>query len=75
MTLETTRNIGLDILKCFCIPFIILLHTGVLKYSFSINLEPISRFAVPCFFIFIITGFFYNDIVKRGKEKKQIKKM
>lgn len=55
MTLETTRNIGLDILKCFCIPFIILLHTGVLKYSFSINLEPISRFAVPCFFI--ITGF------------------
>ena len=73
MTLETTRNIGLDILKCFCIPFIILLHTGVLKYSFSINLEPISRFAVPCFFI--ITGFFYNDIVKRGKEKKQIKKI
>ena len=73
MTIENNRKNGLDILKCFCIPFIILLHTGALKNSFPINIEPICRFAVPCFFM--ITGFFYNSVVKRGKELKQIKKV
>lgn len=70
---EKSRNKGLDILKIFCILFIILLHTQALKESFSINLVPICRFAVPCFFM--ITGFFYDDVVKRGNEVKQIKKI
>ena len=66
------RNKGLDILKFFCISLIILLHTQALKESFPISIVPICRFAVPIFFM--ITGFFYDDVVKRGKEVKQIKK-
>ena len=72
MTSERSRNKGLDILKLFCILFIILLHTQALKESFTINVVPICRFVVPCFFM--ITGFFYDDVVKRGNEVKQIKK-
>ena len=72
LTSERSRNKGLDILKLFCILFIILLHTQALKESFTINVVPICRFVVPCFFM--ITGFFYDDVVKRGNEVKQIKK-
>ena len=70
---EKGRNNGLDILKSLCIFLIILLHTEALKESFPINVEPICRFAVPCFFM--ITGFFYSDIVNRRKELKQIIKV
>ena len=55
------RILGLDVLKVFCISFIVLLHTGVLRDCFSINLDPICRFAVPCFFM--VTGFFYHSSV------------
>lgn len=67
------RIIGLDFLKAFCIPFIVFLHTGVLRDCFSINLDPICRFAVPCFFM--ITGFFYHSVVKNKRDVLQIKKV
>ena len=67
------RIYGLDILKVFCISFIILLHTGVLKHCLSINLDPICRFAVPCFFM--ITGFFYHSTVNAKRDVSQIKKV
>ena len=67
------RIYGLDILKAFCITFIILLHTGALKSCFSIDLDPICRFAVPCFFM--ITGFFYHSSVNAKRDVSQIKKV
>ena len=67
------RIYGLDILKVFCISFIILLHTGALKNCLSINLDPICRFAVPCFFM--ITGFFYHSTVNAKRDVSQIKKV
>ena len=67
------RILGLDILKAFCIPFIVFCHTGVLRNVFSFNLDPICRFAVPCFFM--ITGFFYNSSVKNKRDVLQIKKV
>ena len=67
------RIYGLDILKVFCITFIILLHTGALKSCLSINLDPICRFAVPCFFM--ITGFFYHSTVNAKRDVSQIKKV
>ena len=73
MKKDNSRIIGLDVLKCLCIAFVVFLHTGMLKESFQTNLEPIGRFAVPCFFM--ITGFFYNTTVRNGKELKQIKKI
>ena len=67
------RILGLDVLKVFCISFIVLLHTGVLRDCFSINLDPICRFAVPCFFM--VTGFFYHSSVNNKREVLQIKKV
>ena len=67
------RIYGLDILKAFCITFIILLHTGALNNCLSINLDPLCRFAVPCFFM--ITGFFYHSSVNAKRDVSQIKKV
>lgn len=73
MNRKSNRIIGLDILKVFCIFFVILLHTEILKSVFDINLEPLCRFAVPCFFL--ITGFFYHTTLEQNKELQQIKKV
>ena len=67
------RNNGLDILKFICIVLEILAHTGALKNSFPVNLEPLCRFVVPIFFM--ITGFYYDQTEKRGRVMGQIKKV
>lgn len=67
------RNSGIDVLKIFCILFVIVLHTELLNPIFGINFEPLCRFATPMFFV--ITGYFYNSTVKRRGELYQIKKV
>lgn len=73
MIKKSQRVIGIDILRVFCVFFVICLHTEILNSVFGINFEPVSRFAVPCFFM--ISGFFYRTTVKRKKEFAQIKKV
>lgn len=73
MSEQKQRVLGLDILRLFCIFFIVCLHTEILNTVFGINFEPICRFAVPCFFM--ITGFFYKNTVEQKKEVAQIKKV
>ena len=73
MSEHRKRIYGLDILKTFSIQFVILYHAGVLSSCLGLNLEPLSRFVVPCFFM--ITGFFFCSTVNRGKEYVQIRKI
>ena len=65
------RMIGLDVLKCFCAFFVVVIHApfhGRLGAYFT----SLMRIAVPVFFM--ITGFFYQDVVARRAEKRQILK-
>ena len=75
MIMEKTlgRNSGIDVLKTFCILFVVILHTELLAPVFGGNLESLCRFATPVFFI--ITGYFYSSTVKRGKAVSHIKRV
>ena len=63
------RIYGFDILKCICAFLVICIHAH-LPENINIYVEPLTRTAVPIFFM--ITGFFYNDTVKKNKTNKQI---
>lgn len=62
----------LDILKCLCAFGVICIHEGFPGET-GLNLKIFFRFAVPVFFM--ITGFFYKDLIMAGKQNKQIWKI
>lgn len=62
----------LDILKCICAFGVISIHRGF-PGDAGMYLKIFFRFAVPVFFM--ITGFFYSDTIRKGKQKKQILKI
>lgn len=68
----TIRNNGLDILKCMCAFMIVCIHSPF-PGEFGKYIVGVSRIAVPIFFM--ITGFYYKEIVKKNKEESQIKKI
>lgn len=66
------RQDAFDILKAVCAFLIVCIHIpfpGAAGAYFT----ALTRIAVPIFFM--ITGYFYSDVVRRGKEKKQLKKI
>lgn len=66
------RADNIDILKAICAFLIVCIHVafpGTLGAYFT----TLTRIAVPIFFM--ITGYFYADVVKRGGENSQIKKL
>lgn len=64
------RSMGLDILKYFCALMVICIH---IEYSGKSMLEPLTRFAVPVFFM--VTGYFCDTVYQRCKVCAQIKKI
>ena len=69
---EQSRADNIDILKAACAFFIVCIHIlfpGLTGEYFM----ALTRVAVPIFFM--ITGFFYSDIIERHKGKQQIKKI
>ena len=69
---EQSRADNIDILKAVCAFLIVCIHVpfpGTLGAYFT----TLTRTAVPIFFM--ITGYFYSDVVKRGGENSQIKKL
>ena len=66
------RRYQLDALKAICAFFVVCLHApfpGVVGEYINV----LSRMAVPIYFI--ITGYFYSDIQKRGRQEQQIRKI
>lgn len=60
------RQDAFDILKAVCAFLIVCIHIpfpGAAGAYFT----ALTRIAVPIFFM--ITGYFYSDVVRRGKEK------
>ena len=66
------RYTQIDILKAVCAFMVVCIHIQF-PGKFGACFKDISRIAVPIFFI--ITGFFYFDIVKKNSQLKQIKKI
>ena len=66
------RNIGIDILRFIAAFGVICIHQPF-EGEFGQYFKALSRFSVPIFFM--ITGYFYNQTVKNGKENKQIVKI
>ncbi|MCQ2472490.1 MAG: acyltransferase [Clostridia bacterium] len=66
------RYEGLDILKTICAFMVVCIH-ATFQGSLGVNIASLARAAVPAFFM--ITGFFYDTIIARGKEKQQLKKI
>lgn len=62
------RNAGFDLLKLLCAFLVICIHA---TFAGRDCLEPVTRAAVPVFFM--ITGWFYTD--ERARQKKQIFKI
>ena len=66
------RNTNLDSLRLFCAFFVICIHDPfpgeVGQYIIAI-----ARFAVPSFLI--ISGYFYDEVVQRGVEDRQLIKL
>ncbi len=58
------RDSAIDILKFVCAAFIVFLHTN---WRFSDELQSVTRFAVPCFFI--ISGYLLSDSGKIRQER------
>ena len=69
---QVSRRVGLDIFKGICVFFVVCIHT-TLPGIIGGYLISLTRVAVP--FFFMVTGFFFSDIKKRGKEIKQISKI
>lgn len=63
------RYDGLDFAKFFCAFMVICIH---MTYYGKKYFEPLTRFAVPIFFM--ITGYFYSTIKQNNREWAQIRK-
>ena len=69
---EQSRADSIDILKAVCAFLIVCIHVpfpGKVGAYFT----ALTRIAVPVFFM--ITGYFYSDIVAQHREKKQLRKI
>lgn len=66
------RADNIDILKTICAFLVICIHIPFPGMA-SGYLMTLTRIAVPIFFM--ITGYFYYDVVKSKRERKQIKKI
>lgn len=69
---NTSRLKNIDILKAICSFMVVCIH---IPFPGMIGqyITAITRIAVPIFFM--ITGYFYSDIIKKGGESRQIKKI
>ena len=67
-----TRNNNIDILKSICAFLIVCIHVPFPGFVGN-YITALSRIAVPIFFM--ITGYFYSDVVKNGRIARQIKKI
>lgn len=78
---QQARRPGLDVLKCIAAFFVVCIHCG--PYSggtgtsgaemAALGMNALIRMAVPVFFL--ITGYYYPDMLRRGKIGKQISKI
>lgn len=66
------RADNIDILKAICAFLIVCIHVPFLG-TLGAYFTTLTRIAVPIFFM--ITGYFYADVVKRGGETSQIRKL
>lgn len=67
-----TRSNAIDILKAFCAFLIVCIHIPF-PGIFGMHIVTLARIAVPIFFM--ISGYFYSDIITRNGEVRQIKKI
>lgn len=67
-----TRNNNIDSLKSICAFLIVCIHVPF-PGEIGSYITALSRIAVPIFFM--ITGYFYSDVVKKGRTARQIKKI
>ena len=58
------RDSSIDVLKFVCAAFIVFLHTN---WRYSEEVLPVTRFAVPCFFI--ISGYLLSDPERNRQER------
>ena len=63
------RHDGLDFAKFLCSYMVISIHMSYFGKSY---IEPLSRFAVPLFFM--ITGYFYSSIKQKTKSLHKSRK-
>lgn len=70
--MEERKYDGLYVLKVICAFFVVCIHTNF-KLEFRDYFLLITRTAVPIFFM--ISGFFYEDVIAREKDKRQIFKI
>lgn len=70
--IHITRNNNIDIIKSICAFLIVCIHVPFPGETGS-YITALSRIAVPIFFM--ITGYFYSDVVKKGRTARQIKKL
>lgn len=66
------RQNNIDILKAICAFYIVCIHVPFLGIVGE-YLTPLTRIAAPIFFM--ISGYFYADIVKKRGRIRQIKKI
>ena len=69
---EQSRAEQIDVLKAICAFLIVCIHSPF-KGMFGEYFTVIARIAVPVFFM--ITGYFYSNVVSQHREKQQIKKI
>lgn len=69
---KKSRQCGLDFLKYLCCLLVIFIHMD-LPATVDWLILPLTRIAVPIFFM--ITGYFYEQTCKKGREGKQLKKV
>lgn len=66
------RNIGIDVLKCVCALFVVMIHA-----PFRVYLAPytvaLARVAVPIFFI--ITGYYFLRMEEKERTEKHLRKI
>lgn len=63
---------GIDILRVICSFLVVCIHCPFPGQA-GAYFTALTRAAVPAFFM--VTGYYYSDMVKRGTEKKQIRKI
>lgn len=67
---DSGRNSGFDFLKYICAFMVICIH---LSYRGQTTLEPLTRVAVPVFFM--ISGYYYTSLKQKGRILHQIKRL
>ena len=67
--MQQKRYDGLDFAKFLCAFMVVCIHVA---YAGKHILSPLTRFAVPVFFM--ITGYFYASVKEKGREFVQIRK-